>query len=75
MGVASPGRIVYSVEEIVDLLSRELSDAFPDLWVEGEVASLKRAASGHVYFSLKGQGATLRTVLFRSYAARLSFLP
>jgi len=67
------GRPVYAVSELVELLSRELEGAFPDVWVEGEVASLKRAASGHLYFGLKDSAATLKTVMFRTYSARLAF--
>lgn len=46
------------------LLEREL----PLLWVAGEVSNLTRAASGHVYFSLKDETAQVRCVMFRSRA-------
>lgn len=42
-------------------------------WVEGEVGSLTRPASGHIYFSLAGDRALVRAVMWRSDAARLSF--
>lgn len=67
------GRPVYSVSEIVRILSSELEQAFPDLWVEGEVSGFRRAASGHCYFTLKDAGAALKVVLFRTHAMRLGF--
>ncbi len=69
------GRPVYSVSELVRLLASELEAAFPDVWVEGEVSSWKRAASGHCYFSLKDDQGALRAVLFRTHAMRLGFEP
>jgi exodeoxyribonuclease VII large subunit len=67
------GRRVYSVSEIVSILSQELEQAFPDVWVEGEVSGFKRAASGHCYFALKDAHASLKAVLFRTHALRLPF--
>jgi len=75
MATGTAGRYVYRVSELVDILARELEAAFPDVWVEGEVASLKTAVSGHVYFLLKGDKASLRVVLFRNHALRIPFRP
>lgn len=48
------------------------SDAnLQDLWVEGEVSNLSRPRSGHVYFTLKDQEASLRCVMWKNVAARL----
>lgn len=44
-----------------------------DIWLRGEVSNLTRAASGHVYFSIKDEEACLSCVLWRSAAARLRF--
>ena len=69
------GRPVFAVSELVRLLSSELEAAFPDVWVEGEVTGFKRAASGHCYFNLKDDRASLKVVLFRTHALRLGFEP
>ncbi|MDI6747444.1 MAG: exodeoxyribonuclease VII large subunit [Rhodocyclaceae bacterium] len=45
-----------------------LEQRFPLLWVSGEISNLTRAASGHVYFSLKDSQAQVRCVMFRSRA-------
>lgn len=41
------------------------------IWVQGEISNLSRPASGHIYFTLKDTGASLRCVVWRSDAARL----
>jgi exodeoxyribonuclease VII large subunit len=46
-----------------------------DLWLEGEISNWKRAASGHIYFTLKDSGASLRSVIWRSQAERLIYTP
>lgn len=69
------GRPVYAVSELVHLLASELEGAFPDVWVEGEVANWKRAASGHCYFTLKDERGALKTVMWRASAQRLGFEP
>lgn len=46
-----------------------------DIWVEGEVANLSLPKSGHIYFSLKDESATLKAVMWKTHAARLPQLP
>jgi exodeoxyribonuclease VII large subunit len=41
------------------------------VWVQGEISNLSRPASGHVYFTLKDQTASLRCVIWRTAAVRL----
>jgi exodeoxyribonuclease VII large subunit len=48
-----------------------LERSFPLFWVAGEISNLTRAASGHVYFSLKDAQAQVRCVMFRSRAQLL----
>jgi exodeoxyribonuclease VII large subunit len=46
-----------------------------DVWVTGEVSSWKRAASGHIYFTLKDSGATINAVMWRGSAVQHTWLP
>ncbi len=46
-----------------------------DMWVTGEVSTWKRAASGHVYFSLKDSGSTINAVMWRGSAEAHGWLP
>ncbi len=59
---------VVSISELNRLARLSLEREFPLLWVAGEVSNLTRAASGHVYFSLKDESAQARCVMFRSRA-------
>lgn len=45
-----------------------LQRSFPLLNVAGEISNLTRAASGHIYFSLKDENAQVRCVMFRNRA-------
>jgi exodeoxyribonuclease VII large subunit len=67
-----------SVEWTVSNLTRYIRDllesdiALQDVWVQGEISNLSRPASGHVYFTLKDAQASLRSVMWRTGAARLN---
>uniref|UniRef100_A0A7C4QPB4 Exodeoxyribonuclease 7 large subunit n=1 Tax=Schlesneria paludicola TaxID=360056 RepID=A0A7C4QPB4_9PLAN len=64
---------VLTVSELTALLRGVVEQCFPHVWVAGEVSNLTRAASGHLYFTLKDADAQLRTVMWRSAAQRLRF--
>ncbi|HNQ34648.1 MAG TPA: exodeoxyribonuclease VII large subunit [bacterium] len=74
-GSGSPTERIYTVTELSQAVRHRLESAFPLVWVEGEVSSLRQPISGHLYFSLKDAGSQLRVVLFRGSAARLRFKP
>lgn len=65
---------IWSVADLNRYI-RQLLEAdyrLQDLWVAGEISNLSRPASGHVYFTLKDAQASLRCVMWRPDAARLS---
>ncbi len=45
------------------------------VWVVGEISNYKAHSSGHMYFSLKDQGAIIKTVMFKTQNSRLRFRP
>ena len=45
--------------------------ALGDVWVRAEISNFTRPSSGHLYFTLKDSGASLRCVMWRSDAARV----
>ena len=57
------------VNYLRDLL--EMDEQLQDIWVRGEVSQFMAAASGHWYFSLKDQDATLRCVAYRKQNAAM----
>jgi exodeoxyribonuclease VII large subunit len=64
-----------SVSEISSALKRTVEDRFGYVRVKGELSGLKRAASGHLYFSLKDADAKLDGVMWKGNAGRLPFAP
>jgi len=63
----------WTVTEVTRYLRQllEADDILQDAWVQGEISNLARPSSGHIYFSLKDSGATLRCVMWRNAASRL----
>ena len=43
--------------------------------VRGEISNFKRHSAGHLYFTLKDDGAEIAAVMFRSDASRMTFNP
>lgn len=64
---------IYTVSEITKYVRVIIEDSFSGSWVEGEIANLTYHASGHVYFSLRDAGASLRCAFFRNANERLKF--
>lgn len=65
---------VTQVNEYLKMIldgDRVLSNVF----VRGELSNFKTYSSGHSYFTLKDETGQLRSVMFRSYTARLAFRP
>ena len=52
-----------------------LEQAFPLLWVSGEISNIKCYGSGHWYFSLKDSDAQVRCVMFREKNQYLGWQP
>ncbi len=47
-----------------------------DIWIKGEISNFtNQYRTGHMYFSVKDAGATVRVVMFRTHASRLKFEP
>lgn len=64
-----------SVSEISQAIKRTLEGNFERVRVRGEISGFKRAASGHIYMSLKDQDAVLDAVCWRGNAGRLAIAP
>ncbi len=64
-----------SISEISALLKRTVEDRFGFVRVRGELSGVKRAASGHLYASLKDENARLDGVMWRGNVQRLNFRP
>ncbi len=73
--VHSAQREVFSPSQLVRMARNLLEDAFPLIWVEGEISNFVRAASGHMYFMLKDAQAAVRCAMFKPRGAYLRFKP
>ncbi len=68
---------VVGVAELTAYI-KDLLDSDPilrDVWVRGEISNFSRSTAGHIYFTLKADGAQIRCVLFRGHARWLPFVP
>lgn len=56
---------VYSISELNRKARGILEGAVGSVWVKGEVSNPKRAASGHLYFTIKDEKAEISAVRFK----------
>jgi exodeoxyribonuclease VII large subunit len=76
MSIAPAPDSVLSVSALTRLIKDTLGQAFPAVWVKGELSGLKRSDRGHLYFSLKeGTTALIECVMWSRTAGRLTFEP
>ncbi len=66
---------ILSVSALTGLIKGTLAEAFPAVWVKGEITGFRQPGSGHLYFNLKDEGAVLGCVMWKGRAARLPFDP
>lgn len=68
---------MWRVTELTRHIKRllETESQLQNAWVRGELSNFKRHTSGHLYFSLKDEGASLACVMFRYRAGSLLFPP
>src|ERR1700736_1576366 len=67
------GMKVLSISELTHAVKALMEEAFPAVWVTGEVSNLARPSSGHLYLTLKDAQSQLRTVIWRGVGMRLRF--
>jgi exodeoxyribonuclease VII large subunit len=65
---------VYSVSDLNAYVRAllESNENLINIWVEGEISNLSQPRSGHIYFTLKDENASVRCVVWRSHASRLA---
>jgi len=66
---------VITITELTRQIKYALETSFPRVWVEGEISNFKQHTSGHLYFTMKDEGAQLSAVMWRSRVANLTFQP
>src|SRR5438094_1761404 len=68
-------RRIWTVHDLIGAVRSALEREYTDIWVEGEISNFRPAESGHLYFTLKDDGAQLRVVMFRLQSRLLRFRP
>ncbi|MBQ8005621.1 MAG: exodeoxyribonuclease VII large subunit, partial [Clostridia bacterium] len=70
-------KVIISVSQLNELSRAILegNELLGDIFVKGEISNFKRYSSGHLYFSLKDENASVAGVMWRSFAADLPFEP
>lgn len=53
-----------SVSELTARLKGHIEPEFRDLWVQGEVSNVRVVSSGHAYFAMKDENATISATFF-----------
>ncbi len=66
-------RKVFTVIEITRKIRSLLEGNFGNIWVSGEISNYRKAASGHIYFTLKDESAVIKAVLFKGYQQNIHF--
>lgn len=71
------GRRILGVSELTEYLKSILDNdrILRNVWIKGEISNFKHHSSGHLYFTLKDQTSSVKTVMFRSKAGGLIFRP
>ncbi len=68
-------REIFSVSQINGHLRNIVKSNIPNLFIKGELSNCTLHRSGHLYFSLKDEKASIRGVMFRFYSSSLDFVP
>jgi exodeoxyribonuclease VII large subunit len=68
---------IWTVADLTRYIRQSLESDYRlgDIWVSGEVSNVSRPASGHLYFTLKDEHASLRCVMWRSEVSAQTYLP
>ena len=69
---------IWSVTELVGQIGQVLQEQneLQNCWISGELSNFKNhRASGHWYFTIKDESASLKCVMFKSRSSRVGFAP
>ena len=70
-----PSRQILTVSELTHEIKTLLEANLYYVWVEGEVSNLRSPISGHIYLTLKDEGAQIKAVIFKGQARFMKFKP
>jgi exodeoxyribonuclease VII large subunit len=70
-------RSVLTVSDVNRYMKQLISvdSILSSLWIKGEISNYKCHSSGHMYFTLKDEGAVIKSVMFKGFNSYLKFRP
>lgn len=73
MRFPNPLTVTELNQYIKDLI--DVNPPLSDIYIKGEISNFKAHSSGHFYFTLKDADSALKSVMFRSSAQKMEFMP
>ncbi len=67
--------LIFSVSEVTFHLKQVIETQIEALYIVGEISNFVHHSSGHIYFNLKDDNATIRCAFFRNQNYLLDFTP
>ena len=67
------GPTFESVSELTERIKRSLETDFGQVALHGEVSNVARPRSGHIYFTIKDELASIRAVMWKNDSRRVAF--
>jgi exodeoxyribonuclease VII large subunit len=64
---------IFSISELTSRIKETLEVGFNNIWVEGEISTLRTPISGHQYFILKDKSAQCKAVIFKNVSKNIKF--
>jgi exodeoxyribonuclease VII large subunit len=64
-----------TVSQLNRQVKQLLETQYPSVPVQGEISTLSRPASGHIYFTLKDQNAQIRCAMFKGSLSKSKYIP
>lgn len=64
---------IFTVSKLTRQIKILLEEAYPFVWITGEISNYALPASGHSYFTLKDDTAVINSVMFKSQKRQLKF--
>ena len=65
----------FTVTELTSVIKDMLEGTFPHIILEGEISNYRPSSTGHLYFTLKDETASISAVMFKGKSKTLKFTP
>jgi len=65
--------VPLSVSELTQKIKTQIETQFESVWVSGQVSNVTYHRSGHVYLTLKDEGAQLSAVVWKTSVSKIKF--